>query len=122
RADQGLRGSGRADVGGGRRVDAHRRPHPPGTHRTADRDRRPGPRHRRPALGKCAHAASTRPTQPRRHWLTRTFASNVRRAHLREFAMADVWATIAAERGTLADDLADLTPAQWDTSSLCAGW
>jgi len=36
--------------------------------------------------------------------------------------MADVWATIAAERGTLADDLADLTPAQWDTSSLCAGW
>lgn len=36
--------------------------------------------------------------------------------------MADVWATIAAERGALADDLADLTPAQWDTSSLCAGW
>ena len=36
--------------------------------------------------------------------------------------MADVWATIAAERGALADDLADLTPAQWDTSSLCTGW
>jgi uncharacterized protein (TIGR03083 family) len=36
--------------------------------------------------------------------------------------MSDIWATIAAERGALASDLADLTPAQWDTASLCAGW
>jgi uncharacterized protein (TIGR03083 family) len=36
--------------------------------------------------------------------------------------VSDLWATIAAERGALAGDLADLTPAQWDTPSLCAGW
>ncbi|BBX74983.1 maleylpyruvate isomerase family mycothiol-dependent enzyme [Mycobacterium shinjukuense] len=36
--------------------------------------------------------------------------------------MSDIWPTIAAERGALADDLAGLTPAQWDTPSLCAGW
>ena len=36
--------------------------------------------------------------------------------------MSDLWATIAAERGALAGDLADLTPAQWDTPSLCPGW
>jgi uncharacterized protein (TIGR03083 family) len=34
----------------------------------------------------------------------------------------DLWATIAAERGALASDLAGLAPAQWDTPSLCAGW
>ncbi|WP_068177494.1 maleylpyruvate isomerase family mycothiol-dependent enzyme [Mycobacterium sp. UM_CSW] len=34
----------------------------------------------------------------------------------------DLWATIAAERGALAGDLAELAPAQWDTPSLCAGW
>jgi uncharacterized protein (TIGR03083 family) len=42
--------------------------------------------------------------------------------NLREFAVSDLWATISAERGALASDLADLTPAQWDTPSLCAGW
>lgn len=36
--------------------------------------------------------------------------------------MSDLWATIAAERGALASDLAGLAPAQWDTPSLCAGW
>ena len=36
--------------------------------------------------------------------------------------MSDIWATIAAERGALASDLGDLTPAQWDSASLCAGW
>ena len=36
--------------------------------------------------------------------------------------MSEVWTTIAAERGALAEDLTDLTSAQWDTSSLCAGW
>jgi uncharacterized protein (TIGR03083 family) len=36
--------------------------------------------------------------------------------------VSDLWATIAAERGALAGDLADLTPAQWNTPSLCAGW
>lgn len=36
--------------------------------------------------------------------------------------MTDIWTTIAAERGALADDLAALTPAQWETPSLCAGW
>ncbi|ORB55165.1 maleylpyruvate isomerase family mycothiol-dependent enzyme [Mycobacterium persicum] len=36
--------------------------------------------------------------------------------------MTDIWTTIAAERGALADDLARLTPAQWDTPSLCTGW
>ena len=35
--------------------------------------------------------------------------------------MSDIWTTIAAERGALADDLANLTPAQWDTPSLCSG-
>ncbi|OBF57452.1 hypothetical protein A5787_25045 [Mycobacterium sp. 852002-50816_SCH5313054-b] len=34
----------------------------------------------------------------------------------------DLWDTIAAERGALATDLAGLTPAQWETPSLCAGW
>jgi hypothetical protein len=29
---------------------------------------------------------------------------------------------VAAERVGLADDLADLTPEQWATPSLCAGW
>jgi uncharacterized protein (TIGR03083 family) len=36
--------------------------------------------------------------------------------------MSDIWTTISAERGALADDLADLTPAQWDTPSLCDEW
>ncbi|MBW0014936.1 maleylpyruvate isomerase family mycothiol-dependent enzyme [Mycobacterium sp.] len=36
--------------------------------------------------------------------------------------MSEIWSTIAAERGALADDLAGLTPTQWDTPSLCAGW
>lgn len=36
--------------------------------------------------------------------------------------MSDIWTTIAAERGALADDLANLTLAQWDQHSLCAGW
>lgn len=36
--------------------------------------------------------------------------------------MTDLWTTIAAERGALATDLADLTPAQWDQPSLCPGW
>lgn len=36
--------------------------------------------------------------------------------------MTDVWSTIAAERGALADDLVELTPAQWDAPSLCTGW
>jgi uncharacterized protein (TIGR03083 family) len=35
---------------------------------------------------------------------------------------SDLWATIAAERGALASDLAELAPPQWDTPSLCAGW
>jgi uncharacterized protein (TIGR03083 family) len=33
-----------------------------------------------------------------------------------------IWPTIHAERRALADDLADLTPKQWATLSLCAGW
>jgi uncharacterized protein (TIGR03083 family) len=36
--------------------------------------------------------------------------------------MSDIWTTIAAERGALADDLADLAPAQWETPSLCGEW
>lgn len=36
--------------------------------------------------------------------------------------MTDMWTTIAAERGALADDLAGLTTSQWDTPSLCANW
>jgi uncharacterized protein (TIGR03083 family) len=36
--------------------------------------------------------------------------------------MSDIWNTIAAERGALADDLANLKPAQWDTPSLCSEW
>jgi len=36
--------------------------------------------------------------------------------------VSDVWATIAAERGALANELADLAPAYWDTPSLCTGW
>lgn len=36
--------------------------------------------------------------------------------------MSDIWPTIAAERGALADDLAGLREAQWDTRSLCAEW
>ncbi len=36
--------------------------------------------------------------------------------------MTDIWTTIAAERGALADELSALTPARWDTPSLCAAW
>jgi uncharacterized protein (TIGR03083 family) len=36
--------------------------------------------------------------------------------------VSDLWTIIAAERSALATDLADLTPAQWDTPSLCPGW
>lgn len=36
--------------------------------------------------------------------------------------MTDIWTTIAAERGALADDLAALTPAQWESPSLCSHW
>jgi uncharacterized protein (TIGR03083 family) len=36
--------------------------------------------------------------------------------------MSDIWTGISAERGALADDLANLTPAQWDTPSLCSEW
>jgi uncharacterized protein (TIGR03083 family) len=36
--------------------------------------------------------------------------------------VSDIWTTIAAERGALADDLTNLTAAQWDTPSLCSEW
>jgi uncharacterized protein (TIGR03083 family) len=36
--------------------------------------------------------------------------------------MADMWTTIAAERGALAEDLADLSQAEWNARSLCDGW
>lgn len=36
--------------------------------------------------------------------------------------MVDIWSAVAAERGALAIDLADLTSAQWDTPSLCTDW
>jgi uncharacterized protein (TIGR03083 family) len=34
----------------------------------------------------------------------------------------DLWTLIHAERAALVDDLADLTPEQWATRSLCADW
>lgn len=34
----------------------------------------------------------------------------------------DIWPTIHAERQALADDLAGLPEAQWQTPSLCSGW
>jgi uncharacterized protein (TIGR03083 family) len=36
--------------------------------------------------------------------------------------MADMWTTVAAERAALADDLADLSQAEWNARSLCEGW
>lgn len=33
-----------------------------------------------------------------------------------------MWTTIAAERGALADDLADLSQTEWNARSLCEGW
>jgi len=36
--------------------------------------------------------------------------------------MADMWATIASERGALAEDLADLPGDLWATRSLCPEW
>ena len=36
--------------------------------------------------------------------------------------MTDLWSLVATERGALADDLADLTAAQWVSPSLCSGW
>ena len=36
--------------------------------------------------------------------------------------MADMWTTIAAERGALAQDLDRLTDEQWGTRSLCESW
>ena len=35
---------------------------------------------------------------------------------------ADIWPTVHAERQALADDLAGLTPEQWEAASLSAGW
>ncbi len=35
---------------------------------------------------------------------------------------ADIWPLVHAERAALAADLAGLTPDQWATPSLCAGW
>ena len=35
---------------------------------------------------------------------------------------AEMWSIIHQERAALADDLASLTDAQWDTESLCQGW
>ncbi|HJQ48700.1 MAG TPA: maleylpyruvate isomerase family mycothiol-dependent enzyme [Amycolatopsis sp.] len=37
-------------------------------------------------------------------------------------ATRDPWPVIHSERGALADDLSDLTAAQWQTESLCQGW
>jgi hypothetical protein len=34
----------------------------------------------------------------------------------------DVWPIVHAERKSLADDLATLSPDQWATPSLCDGW
>jgi uncharacterized protein (TIGR03083 family) len=34
----------------------------------------------------------------------------------------DIWPVVHAERRALADDLAGLTPEQWQTPSLCSGW
>ena len=34
----------------------------------------------------------------------------------------DLWTVVHAERRALAADLADLTPEQWQTPSLCTGW
>ncbi|WP_205876347.1 maleylpyruvate isomerase family mycothiol-dependent enzyme [Mycobacterium camsae] len=36
--------------------------------------------------------------------------------------MTDIWTIVAAERGALADDVAALTAAQWETPSLCSHW
>jgi uncharacterized protein (TIGR03083 family) len=36
--------------------------------------------------------------------------------------MSDMWTTITAERGALADDLADLSEAEWNARSLCQDW
>jgi uncharacterized protein (TIGR03083 family) len=36
--------------------------------------------------------------------------------------MDNMWGVIATERGTLADDLANIDAAAWETPSLCAGW
>jgi uncharacterized protein (TIGR03083 family) len=36
--------------------------------------------------------------------------------------MSDIWPVVHAERRALAADLADLSPEQWQTPSLCAGW
>ena len=36
--------------------------------------------------------------------------------------MDDMWGVVAAERGALADDLATLDDASWDTPSLCTEW
>jgi uncharacterized protein (TIGR03083 family) len=36
--------------------------------------------------------------------------------------MSDIWATIATERGALADDLTNLSSSQWEAPSLCTQW
>jgi uncharacterized protein (TIGR03083 family) len=36
--------------------------------------------------------------------------------------MDDMWSVVASERGALADDLAALDDAAWDTPSLCENW
>ncbi len=36
--------------------------------------------------------------------------------------MSDIWPTIHAERQSLADDVAGLSPTQWQTKSLCSEW
>ena len=96
-----------ADAGRGRRLDGHRRPDPAGADRAADGDRGQGAGHHRPPLGEHAHAAARRPTRQ---------ASRTR----------DELCLISDDhRGrarALASDLVDLTPAQWETRSLCTQW
>jgi uncharacterized protein (TIGR03083 family) len=36
--------------------------------------------------------------------------------------MTDIWPIVHAERGALAEDLANLSPEQWETASWCEGW
>src|SRR4051812_17228473 len=37
-------------------------------------------------------------------------------------AKSEIWSMIHRERAALADDLAALTPEQWDAPSMCEGW
>ena len=68
----------------------------------------------------CPHVALMAMNKPGCH--ESTFQVHNGRPRPRVRGVADMWATIANERGALAEDLAELPVDRWATQSLCPDW